>query len=98
MSDHTEIIAQPADISEIIRKKRGRAAFYVRGETPLRIKGSEQDDGAFSYLPLAGNVRVTRRAMLAYLRDIQETAERRKESKGEDVVIRLSVHGDCYFV
>ncbi len=83
----------PVEIAQIIRRVRGRSSFFVQGDTPLVIKGA---DG--NYLPLAGNVKVTRPHMLKYLDDLQETATRQEKHRGIELEIKLSIHGSCYFV
>ena len=90
--DHREVVAKPSEIAKIVRNARNRPAFFVSADTPLRVEGAD------SYLPLAGNVQVTRRAMLAYLADLQETATRQEEHRGITLAIRLAIHGTCYFV
>ena len=83
----------PAEIARIIRRARARPSFFVHGDTPLVIKGT---DG--NYLPLAGHVKVTRPNMLRYLDALQDTATRQENHRGIEIEIELSIHGSCYFV
>ena len=91
-SDQKDITAKPSEIAKIIRNARNRPALFIGGKTPLYIKDSD------SYLPLAGNVKVSRKAMLAYLTDLQETASRQEDNRGVELVIKLSILDHCYFV
>ena len=91
MSEHHH--GTPNEIAQIIRKAHNRPSFFVHGDTMLLIKGAEGE-----YLPLAGNVKVSRPHMLKYLEALQETATRQEEHRGIKLEIRLSIHGSCYFV
>lgn len=91
-SDHKEITAKPSEIIKIIRNARGRASFFVHGTTEILVKDRN------TYLPLAGNVKVTRKAMLQYLTDIQETASQQEVHRDIELEISISIYGTCYFV
>ena len=91
-SDQKDITAKPSEIAKIIRNALNRPTFFIGGKTPLYIKDSDR------YLPLAGNVKVSRKAMLTYLTDLQETASRQEEHRGVEIVIKLSILGHCYFM
>lgn len=87
-----EITAKPAEIAKVIRSARDRPSFFIHGDTPLWINGGD------SYLPLAGNAKVTRTAMLKYLAALQDTAERQEVHRGVEITIKLTIHGTCYFI
>lgn len=87
-----EVENTPAVIAKEIRKAPAGSRFYVKTEVPLWIKGKD------SYLPLSGYIRSTRKAMLEFLADLQDTAEHQEETRGCEIVIRLSIRGACHFL
>ncbi len=84
--------ASPRKIAKIIRNAPSKSAFFVQGRTELLITGRN------AYLPLAGNVKVTRKAMLVYINELQESSERQENHRGVELTIKLDVYGNCYFV
>lgn len=88
MSHLIQITLSPAEALQMAKCMPAHSHFFVRGATPLYTSEN-------TYLPLAGNVAVTRKAMIEYLTDIQETAD---SGVGDNIRIKVSAAKHYFFV
>ena len=80
---------RPREMLALVRKRKG--TFFVQGDTKCWTDDKH-------YLPLAGNVQVTRSAFIRYLKDIVETAERQEEHRNVTIEIEVDNLGSCWFI